>query len=114
VSPEAAAAMQRYRWPGNVRELRNVIERAMIVTEAPEILLEHLPPGIAELGGIAGVTTEQARHMSPLRDVVLDAERNSICEVLKYTGGNKVRAAKILGIHRTILYQKIKRYKISP
>ncbi|MEN6465912.1 MAG: sigma 54-interacting transcriptional regulator [Syntrophaceae bacterium] len=112
MSGEVAAAMQRYHWPGNVRELRNVIERAMIVAEGPEILLEHLPPGIAELGRLSNGGAESARHMAPLREVVLEAERRTISEVLKHTGGNKVRAARILGIHRTILYQKIKRYKI--
>jgi DNA-binding NtrC family response regulator len=99
-----------------VRELRNVIERAMIVAEGPEILLEHLPAGIAELGRLYSTGAEPApapRCLAPLREAVLEAERRTIIQALRHTGGNKVRAAKILGIHRTILYQKIRRYKIS-
>jgi len=114
ISDETMAAMQRYQWPGNVRELKNVIERAMIIAEGPMILLEHLPMNIAELGHIhKGVAESSLRYIAPLRDQIFDTERRTISEVLKYTGGNKVRAARILGIHRTILYQKIKRYKIS-
>lgn len=114
VAPEVTAAMQRYNWPGNVRELKNVIERAMIIAEGSVILLEHLPLGIAELGGVHKFGAEPSlRYMAPLRDVILDTEKKTITEALKHTGGNKVRAAKILGIHRTILYQKIKRYKIA-
>lgn len=114
IAEEAMAAMMRYHWPGNVRELRNVIERAMIIAEGPAILLEHLPMSIGELGQIRSPgTVESLRYIAPLRDIIFDTERKTITEVLKYTGGNKLRAAKILGIHRTILYQKIKKYKIA-
>jgi len=110
VSPEAMAALQRYPWPGNVRELKNVIERGMIVSEGREIQLKHLPLRIAELDQKAD--GKPLKSISPLRDVVADAEKKVISEALNFTGGNKVKTAQMLGIHRTILYQKIKRYHI--
>jgi transcriptional regulator with PAS, ATPase and Fis domain len=114
ISAKAMAAMQRYKWPGNVRELRNVIERAIIIAEGSMLQIEHLPVSIAELGHMhnsSGAAFSRS-YVAPLRDIISDTERKIITETLRHTGGNKVKAAKILGIHRTILYQKIKRYKI--
>jgi len=110
VSHEAMAALRRYHWPGNVRELKNIIERGMIVSEGREIQLKHLPLRIAESDQKAG--GRSLRSVSHLRDAVADAEKKIISEALEYTGGNKVKTAQMLGIHRTILYQKIKRYHI--
>jgi transcriptional regulator with PAS, ATPase and Fis domain len=110
VSPEAMAALKQYDWPGNVRELRNVIERAMIIADGPEILLLHLPARIADLVGKSG--SGSAKRITHLRDAVADAERRVINDVLRFTEGNKVKAAKLLGVHRTVLYQKMKRYNI--
>jgi transcriptional regulator with PAS, ATPase and Fis domain len=114
ISDEAMIAMQRYQWPGNVRELKNVIERAMIIAEGPMLQLEHLPVSIAELGQVQNSGgAASLGYLAPLRDAMSDTEKKIITEVLRSAGGNKVKAAKILGIQRSILYQKIKRYKIA-
>jgi transcriptional regulator with PAS, ATPase and Fis domain len=110
VSPEAMAALKQYDWPGNVRELRNVVERAMIIADGPEILLQHLPSRITDI--VAKSVKLSARQISSLRDAVVDVERRVINDMLRFTGGNKVKAAKLLGVHRTVLYQKMKRYSI--
>jgi transcriptional regulator with PAS, ATPase and Fis domain len=110
VSPEAMAALKQYDWPGNVRELRNVIERAMIIADGPEILLLHLPSPIANLFGKPD--SGSAKRFAQLRDAVVDVERRVINDTLRFTGGNKVKTAKLLGVHRTVLYQKMKRYNI--
>lgn len=108
-SHEAMKALQQYQWPGNVRELRNFIERALIVAEGPVIHLHHLPSLVVESDK---KLSNPPTTIAPLRNAVAEAEKKAIAEVLDFTKGNKVKAAQILGIHRTVLYQKIKRYQI--
>ena len=110
ITDAAMIALQRYPWPGNVRELRNVIERALIITEGPEIQLQHLPTRIKELGKKS--SNGNRKYIGPLRDIVAETERKVIVDAIRSVEGNKQRAAKILGVHRTVLYQKIKRYNI--
>ncbi len=111
ISRAAMIALQRHSWPGNVRELRNVLERALIIADAPEIQLQHLPSRIGELGQKS--STSPQKYIAPLRDAAAEAERRVIIEAIRSVGGNKLKAAKILGVHRTVLYQKIKKYNIS-
>jgi transcriptional regulator with PAS, ATPase and Fis domain len=111
ISKEAMTALQRYPWPGNVRELRNVVERAMIIAEGPEIQSRHLHSRITEFGKKSSDIPQT--HLTSLRDAAAEAEKKVIIEAINAVGGNKSRAAKILGVHRTVLYQKIKRYGIS-
>jgi transcriptional regulator with PAS, ATPase and Fis domain len=110
ISPEAMNVLQRYQWPGNVRELKNVIERALIIADGPMVKLYHLPLRIVESDQKSDGNL--LKHMGPLRNAVAEAEKKAITEVLGITKGNKVKAAQILKIHRTVLYQKIKRYHI--
>jgi DNA-binding NtrC family response regulator len=104
LSLESAELLRRYNWPGNVRELRNVLERAILLEEGDTILPEHLPPE---------VTGEKARgdHRSmPLSHLSLaKIEEQHIREVMRMTDGNKSRAARILGIARPTLIEKLKR-----
>ena len=109
ISPSAAHALTEYDWPGNVRELRNIIERTMALYQGDEILVEHLPAEIAANRIIEPVIKEQIlkREFVNLEEL----EAKYIKEILTYTGGNKSRAAKILGIHPTSLFRKIKKNK---
>ncbi|MBP1711292.1 MAG: modulated sigma54 specific transcriptional regulator, Fis family [Deltaproteobacteria bacterium] len=109
ISSEAMALMKAYRWPGNVRELRNVIERAMFTAESNEIRVEDLPSRIRDLRGAREEITEGAVH---LRNALQEAEKKIIKDALRQTSGNKVKAADLLGIHRTVLYYKIKQLNI--
>lgn len=108
-SREAMNALQNYQWPGNVRELKNVIERAMIIAEGREIQLHHLPLGIV---GSDKKAENASLYIPLLRNSVAEAEKKAITKALAFTKGNKVKTAQMLGIHRTVLYQKIKRYEI--
>jgi two-component system response regulator HydG len=115
ISDEASALLARYPWPGNVRELRNVIERMSILAEGDVLGVDDLP-GDVRMGAEMRITPPTGTSMTPLGVEQLppslsDIERNHIEEVLRFTGGNKARAARILGITAATLYNKLKVYK---
>ena len=116
ISPEAMEELKRYDWPGNVRELRNVIERAMIIAKERVIRPEDLPDRIR--GGAGAVAIPPVASRSPragnLRLILAETERQVILETLRNAGGNKAKAAKMLGIHRTSLYQKMRMHGMDP
>ncbi|MFH0946064.1 MAG: sigma 54-interacting transcriptional regulator [Planctomycetota bacterium] len=106
LSPEAKRRMEAYSWPGNVRELRNVLERALILSSSDTISADEILPRTAlETGGAPAACGSQRS----LRDV----EKEHIRAVLVATGWNKSRAAEILGIGRTNIYEKIKQYGLE-
>src|SRR5690606_14958331 len=119
-----------YPWPGNVRELRNVIERGLVFAFGEELLVEHLPPefqpganlssisvpglGTASAAGGAAGETGAVAGAPPSEPVPLsEMERRHIEYVLQFVKGNKLKAAALLGISRTTLYEKLKQYELS-
>jgi DNA-binding NtrC family response regulator len=109
VDESALDVLRRHRWPGNVRELRNVIERAVIVCSGDLVRAEHLPSlGAPSEPVTAAIDTDL---VLPIGTTVDDAERELILRTLKQTGGNKTRAAEILGISLKTLHNKLHRYK---
>ncbi len=98
-----------YHWPGNVRELRNVIERATIVAKGDVIDVGDLPTLTAAAGPQAG-GAGPARGLKP-GTTVDEAERQLIEVTLDHTGGNKTRAAEMLGISLKTLHNKLNRMK---
>ena len=109
ISDESLALMKQYSWPGNVRELRNVIERSLIVCKSSQIEVEDLPSVFRDL-----LIPSFVQNNPPplLRDLLETTEKKAITEILKLSGNNKMRASKLLGIHRTGLYQKMKKYSL--
>ncbi len=111
IHPEAAERLMRYGWPGNVRELKNLIERAVLLEEDEWLRLEHLPPEVV------GRKPEAAPAMAVGGDVALPTlaqlEQEHIGEVLRLTRGNKSSAARILGISRQGLIEKLRRMKLE-
>jgi transcriptional regulator with PAS, ATPase and Fis domain len=116
ISPEAMEELRNYDWPGNVRELRNVIERAMIIATDRFIRPEDLPERVRR--SASGVLTPSGSSLVPrsgnLRSILAETERQVIQETLKSAGGNKAKAARLLGIHRTSLYEKMKAHGLEP
>ncbi len=105
ISERAAAALVRHDWPGNVRELSNVLERAISSTGGGAIHLHDLPFYLHDL------ERPGARaNPSSMREIQAVAEREAIQFALKETGNNKAQAARRLGIHRTLLYKKMKKH----
>jgi len=101
--PETMALLERYHWPGNVRELENVIERTVSLAPGPLIMPDDLPE-----------TVRKAEAAPPGGDESLlsleEVEKRHLGKVLRETGGNKVRAARILGIDRRTLYRMAERF----
>jgi PAS domain S-box-containing protein len=105
ITPGAMARLISYPWPGNVRELRNVIERAAAAAGEGPLKEEHLPMELLEQ---TSQVVEDSEEPRPLREELASAELKAIQKALKHAGGNRSLAARILGIHRTGLYQKMK------
>jgi len=107
VDEATQAILLEHPWPGNVRELRNAVERAVILCDEELIAPHHLPPGF----------TAPARHeeapggvLIPLGTTVEEAEKQLILKTLASAGGNKAKAASILGISIKTLHNKLHRY----
>lgn len=103
ISQDAQEALLRYPYPGNVRELENVIERAVILCEEGVIRPAHLPERIFQ---ISPGRSPGAANLKSLAQV----EEDHIHQVMAATGGNKNEASEILGISRTSLWRKLKRF----
>jgi len=104
IQPEALECLSRYDWPGNVRELANVLERAQILAEGHVITPDDLPDTIAEPDQGPSAGNEDPRHLSAV-------ERRHVDEVLQQVKGNKVQAARALGISRRALYRLLAKYQ---
>ena len=107
MSPSAVRVAMNYEWPGNVRELENAVQRAVVLSRGETIFPEHRPAKVQASveGGEGGALTGG----KTMREV----ERDTIIKTLRQTDGNRTHAAKILGISRRTLQNKIKEYGID-
>ncbi len=132
ISPEAARVLEAYPWKGNVREVRNIVERALLLCDGPEILPEHLPietmaansisfsvpapapamPAAMPAMGEPGRSTPAGRPTAPSGGGVVDEEKERILRVLAEHGGNQTQAAKALGIARSTLIARLESYGV--
>ncbi len=104
----AIGALAAHDWPGNIRELRNVLEQAAMLTDSLRL-------GAEDFRGILPARAGHEEHapaaLRPLPQLIAELERSSIRSALEATGGNKVSAAKLLGISRATLYEKLAEMK---
>ncbi len=122
IEPAALVRMIHYPWPGNARELKNAVERATLLSAGETITVEHLPHeviGDEPLDAPHLKLVEDARLQMdngeasvtlPIGSSMEDAERSLITSTLEHTGGNKTRAAKILGVSLKTMHNKVKKY----
>jgi DNA-binding NtrC family response regulator len=103
--PEAIDRMMSHSWPGNVRELENCVQRALALGSGPLLQLKDLPPVML------GAIKSQAEPGEP--HTLEDLERRAILNALETAGGDRLRAAKLLGIGKTTIYRKLKEYGID-
>jgi two-component system response regulator AtoC len=102
LAPEALALLAAYHWPGNVRELEHVIERASALSAAETLLPDDFPPHLRQ-------ESERAPRLPAAGMTLDDVKRWYVTKVLEEAGGNKVRAAELLGIDRRTLYRILDR-----
>jgi DNA-binding NtrC family response regulator len=107
IAPPAYHVLMRHRWPGNVRELENVIERGVLVTKGPEIIVEDLPESVRQDAPAA------ADFALPPHRTLAEIEKMAIVQTLQRTNWNKQEAAQILGLYRPTLYSKMKKHAIE-
>jgi len=108
----AVQAMLKYQWPGNVRELINVIERSVVLTKGDYIRVPDLPEQIRQEQSFS-LSTESRLGNGSLKNALANPERQIIIEALESNGWNRQNTAKTLGINRTTLYKKMKKYEID-
>ncbi|MDZ7761483.1 MAG: sigma 54-interacting transcriptional regulator [Desulfovermiculus sp.] len=107
ISPEAMNILYAYPWPGNIRELKSVFEYAFVVCDQPTIQPEHLLPSVLE-------TENQSPSPSSVQPMTRTEKRKQeLIQALKRTGGNKSEAAKLLGVSRTTIWNRMRRFKIA-
>jgi DNA-binding NtrC family response regulator len=115
LEPQAMTALKAYHWPGNIRELENVLERMVIVKGAGVLGLSDLPPQIRTPRATPATGTEipeLPKDGTDLRAMLEAVEDRMIGEALERTGGNKNRAAELLGLNRTTLVEKLRRKRV--
>jgi DNA-binding NtrC family response regulator len=106
IDPDAVEALVRYDWPGNVRELANVLERAQILAEGETITLDDLPENLITYRPAANEAEEgDEQHLH-------EVQRRHIVAVLREAKGNKVHAARALGVSRRALYRLLDKYHL--
>ncbi len=110
LAPEVMTAFATYTWPGNVRELENVLERMIVLADSHVLGADLLPEEFGDVGAAAATGDS---FKDTVGDIFAAAERQMILEALSKVGGNRTRAAEILGISRRTLQNKIKKYEIS-
>ena len=103
LDPKAREVLLSYAFPGNVRELENLLERAVALAEGRTLTVHDLPPDIREFAGVA----------SEPWTTLEDREREYILKVLRHTDFNAGETARILGLPRTTLWRKMKKYGLS-
>lgn len=107
-SKEAMQQMLSYEWPGNIRELVNVLEEVLTLTDGTRISAGDLPASVK-----TGAGTSSGGLKAPMQEERAAGERSLITSALEETGGNITKASKKLGIHRTTLHKKIRKYGIE-
>ena len=123
LTPTSMDRFMRYRWPGNVRELKSALEFAFVIAENGLIELDQLPPNIArtewpsvQRDRIFKESIER-RNQSQTRYVTTNysdsTEKEALIEALQQTNGNQTQAARILGINRVTVWNRMKKYGID-
>jgi len=105
LDPSALAVLAAHRWPGNIRELRNALEQAAMLTDNPRLTAADF--GQVLPGPAIQSERRKVAQLRPLPQLIAELERSSIQSALVATGGNKVSAARMLGISRATLYEKL-------
>ncbi|MFU8780485.1 MAG: sigma-54-dependent transcriptional regulator [Kiritimatiellia bacterium] len=115
ISSEAIELLAGYRWPGNIRELRNTIEKMVVLSRADRLGVRDIPANIRQAvrgadGSSGAVRSVRAVAGAPGVGQLADTEKAMILEALEQHGGNRTKAAEVLGISRRTLHRKLRQY----
>jgi two-component system response regulator HydG len=110
ISDEALKLLLAYEWPGNIRELENCLERACALTSGPTIHVSDMPSSIQTWKSQTQCNCGDLPGMSEKITTLVELERQAILQALDQLHGDKLEAAKLLGIGKTTLYRKLKEY----
>jgi len=118
LSDEALQTMMHHDWPGNVRELEHAVERACAMSSGPVLQLGDLPTqlqqrGLEEKRAASALGAPVAEGESPGVSTLAEVERQEILKAIRLLHGDKLKAARLLGIGKTTLYRKLKEYRIA-
>lgn len=111
-SEAAVQLLQRYNWPGNVRELVNIVERAVVLAKGTMIGIEDFPDALRRQVAMPDALNNRANN-TPLKAALASPERQILLDALETHGWNRQHTAKALGINRTTLYKKMKKFSID-
>jgi transcriptional regulator with PAS, ATPase and Fis domain len=112
IEPEAYRRLLSWSWPGNIRELQHAIERAVLVTRGPLIILEDLPEQLQHVAREGGLGPSAVAPSQVPAGSLEEIERASILKALETTRWNKQAAAALLGLRRPTLYSKMRKHGI--
>jgi transcriptional regulator of acetoin/glycerol metabolism len=110
---EVIQILGRLKWQGNVRELRNVLERAILMSTGPVLTKESLPDELRSLAGSASMTLAPVNSRLDMKSLE-QVEKDAIVSMIERLGGNMTAVARELGIAKSTLYVKLKKFDISP
>ena len=121
IDPAGLDYLRQYAWPGNVRELQNVIERAVVLAEGETITVADLPVDLQNAGRSGSSARQESAVRqgsnsepgSSRRDEDPLVERQSLIDALAKCGGNKARAARLLGLARSTYFSKLKKHGLA-
>jgi len=108
VSPEVMKLFTQYDWPGNVRELKSTLEYAAIISDAEWIEMRHLPKHHQDVFLKLASRNGSGRVANRTLD-----EKQQLIDALRTVGGNQMQAAKILGVHRMTVWNRMRKYGIT-
>jgi DNA-binding NtrC family response regulator len=109
VAVDAMSRLNNYPWPGNIRELRNAVERAMLMADGNELMLEHFPLG----GGLAATNLGKGFALPATGIDLEQLERSLVIQALERSGWNQTRAAALLGLNRDQIRYRIEKFKLE-
>lgn len=114
IDDEVFQVFLAHTWPGNIRELRNVLERSVNICRDGNVSKFHLPFYLLEneVKIYKDIMLDNSEGVVPLKELLENVEKDAILKTLEFTGNNRREAAKLLGIHRSALYQKMGKYNL--
>ncbi len=110
-SPEALDHLLAYHWPGNIREIENAVERAVVLARGPKIEVQDLPPAVR---AAERPVVDLRGEILPLKKALEEPEKRIIMEALERNGWNRQKTADMLGVNRSTLFHKMRKYGLLP